>query len=77
MSRELTAGYYQCHRAQFVRACSVQDEGLAERKGVEVRILGDLSLAPPAVQGSAARLMHKTAALKTKQAVLNICFSYT
>ncbi|KAL6759386.1 putative undecaprenyl diphosphate synthase-domain-containing protein [Haematococcus lacustris] len=54
-----------------------REDGLAEREGVEIRILGDLQLAPPGVQGAAARLMAATAALPRKRAVLNICFSYT
>jgi undecaprenyl pyrophosphate synthase len=54
-----------------------QEDGLAERKGVEMRILGALDLAPPSVRGAAARLMRATAGLKDKRAVLNICFSYT
>ncbi len=58
------------------RACVPQEDGLAEAHGVEIRVVGDLSLAPPAVQGSAARLMLKTQALPAKRAVLNICFSY-
>ncbi len=56
---------------------AAQDGGLAERKGVEVRILGAMDLAPPSVRGAAARLMRATAALKRKAAVLSICFSYT
>ncbi|MEW5303819.1 MAG: hypothetical protein WDW36_006474 [Sanguina aurantia] len=54
-----------------------QENGLAEREGVEMRIVGDLSLLPSAVQGAAARLMQNTASLKRCHAVLNICFSYT
>jgi undecaprenyl pyrophosphate synthase len=55
----------------------MQDNGLADREGVEVRILGDLNRPPRSVQGSAARIMLATAKLKNKRAVLNICFSYT
>lgn len=55
----------------------VQDDGLAEREGVEIRVLGDLDLAPPSVQGAAARMMERTARLRRKRAVLNICFAYT
>lgn len=54
----------------------MQEHGMDE-KGVEIRVIGDLSLPPPAVQGSAARLMQQSATLKRKQAVVNICFSYT
>lgn len=55
----------------------LQEEGLAERKGVQMRILGDLDLAPASVRGAAARLMQASAAIRNKQAVLNICFAYT
>ncbi|GAX76013.1 hypothetical protein CEUSTIGMA_g3456.t1 [Chlamydomonas eustigma] len=54
-----------------------QENGLAEREGVEMRILGDLNLAPRSVQGAAARLTQATTKLKNKRAILNICFSYT
>lgn len=42
-----------------------------------MHIVGDLSLAPPPVQGAAARLMRGTARLHRKHATLNVCFSYT
>lgn len=61
----------------FLSTFAVQENGLAEREGVEMRIVGDLSLLPSAVQGAAARLMQNTASLKRCHAVLNICFSYT
>lgn len=48
-----------------------------DTKGVEIRVIGDLALPPPAVQGSAARLMQQSATLTHKQAVVNICFCYT
>lgn len=54
-----------------------QQDGLAEREGVEIRVIGDLALAPGSVQGAAARMMQATAQLKNRNAVLNICFSYT
>eukprot|EP00798_Chlamydomonas_sp_ICE-L_P030940 gene30942-35997_t len=54
-----------------------KENGLAEREGLEMRMLGDLSIAPPSVQGAAARLMRETAAIRNKKALLNICFSYT
>lgn len=56
-------------------AC-LQEHGLAEREGVEMRVIGDLSLAPSSVQGAAARMMHATSQLHHRRAVLNICFSY-
>ncbi|GLI63170.1 hypothetical protein VaNZ11_005922 [Volvox africanus] len=54
-----------------------QDNGLAEREGIQIHIVGDLELPPPAVQGAAARLMQSTAALPRRLAALNVCFSYT
>ena len=54
-----------------------QEHGLAEREGVEMRVVGDLSLAPAGVQGAAARMMDSTSRLRNKRALLNICFSYT
>ncbi|GIL50153.1 hypothetical protein Vafri_6288 [Volvox africanus] len=54
-----------------------QDNGLAEREGIQMHIVGDLELPPPAVQGAAARLMQATAALPRRLAALNVCFSYT
>ncbi|EFJ53135.1 hypothetical protein VOLCADRAFT_55634, partial [Volvox carteri f. nagariensis] len=54
-----------------------QDNGLAEREGIRMHIVGDLELPPPAVQGAAARLMRGTAALPRHRATLNVCFSYT
>lgn len=45
------------------------------RHGVQVRVVGDLSLAPAAVQVAATRIMEATA--QHDRAVLNLCFSYT
>lgn len=45
------------------------------RHGVQVRVIGDLSLAPPAVQAAAAAVMAATA--HHDRAVLNLCFSYS
>jgi ditrans,polycis-polyprenyl diphosphate synthase len=55
----------------------LQENGLAEREGIQMHIVGDLELPPPAVQGAAARLMRGTAALHRRRATLNVCFSYT
>mgnify|MGYP006301447623 CR=1 FL=1 len=65
------------HTQAIVHLPYAQKESLAEQEGVEVRILGDLDLAPPSVKGAAARLMQGTASLRNKRAVLNICFAYT
>ncbi|KAG2435494.1 hypothetical protein HYH02_011789 [Chlamydomonas schloesseri] len=54
-----------------------RDNGLAEREGIRMHIVGDLTLPPPSVQGAAARLMRNTAALRRQRATLNVCFSYT
>ena len=43
--------------------------------GVQVRVVGDLSLAPPPVRLAAERIMAATR--HHTRAVLNICFSYT
>lgn len=45
------------------------------RHGVQVRVIGNLSLAPAAVQAAAAAVMAATA--HHNRAVLNLCFSYT
>lgn len=45
------------------------------RHQVQVRVIGDLSLAPPSVQRAAARVMQATR--HHSRCVLNICFSYT
>ncbi|EIE27677.1 Di-trans-poly-cis-decaprenylcistransferase [Coccomyxa subellipsoidea C-169] len=47
---------------------------LVERHGVQVRVLGDLSLLPASVQAAAKRAMDSTK-LHTR-GILNICFSY-
>ncbi|KAG2500203.1 hypothetical protein HYH03_001783 [Edaphochlamys debaryana] len=54
-----------------------RDDGLAEREGIRMAIVGDLELPPPPVQGAAARLMRGTASLRLQRATLNVCFSYT
>lgn len=48
---------------------------MLEQHGVQVRVLGDLSLAPAAVQRAAARI--EAATRHHGRAVLNLCFSYT
>lgn len=45
------------------------------RHGVQVRVIGDLTLAPAHVRAAAAALMDATRL--HDRAVLNICFSYT
>lgn len=53
----------------------LQECAVLERHGVQVRVVGDLSLAPAAVQAAAARIEAATA--HHTRAVLNLCFSYT
>lgn len=55
------------------------ENGLAEREGVEIRVIGNLSLAPLSVQSAAARMMKETSKIgaEKRRAVLNICFSYS
>lgn len=56
--------------------CSaLQDQDVLVRHGVQVRVIGDLSLAPASVQEAAAKVMDATR--HHTKAVLNICFSYT
>jgi ditrans,polycis-polyprenyl diphosphate synthase len=52
-----------------------QELDALRRHGVRVRVVGDLSLAPPAVRAAAARVEAATAAHAA--ATLNLCFSYT
>jgi ditrans,polycis-polyprenyl diphosphate synthase len=53
---------------------SREEEKLGE-KGICVKVLGDLSLAPRAVRAAAERVMQATE--KNSSCTLNICFSYT
>ena len=55
------------------------ENGLAEKESVEIRVIGDLSLAPPSVRSAAARMMKETSKIGAdkRRAVLNICFSYS
>ena len=55
------------------------ENGLAEKESVEIRVIGDLSLAPPSVRSAAARMMKETSKIgaEKRRAVLNICFSYS
>ena len=51
------------------------EQDVLRRHGVQVRVIGDLSLAPPGVRAAADRLMDATR--HHSAAVLNICFAYT
>ncbi|WIA44070.1 hypothetical protein OEZ86_010430 [Tetradesmus obliquus] len=49
----------------------------AKRWGAELRVVGDLSRAPPAIQAAAARLMQGSKEQGPTRSIVNICFSYT
>lgn len=53
----------------------VDDLDLICKQGVKVQVIGDLTLAPAAVQSAASAVMTATA--HNNRATLNICFSYT
>lgn len=55
----------------------MQDAGLIAQRSLEVRLLGDLSLAPATVQEAAAGVVEASKQLKRRCGVLNIMFSYT
>jgi hypothetical protein len=55
----------------------MQDAGLIAQRSLEVRLLGDLSLTPAAVQQAAAGVVEASKQLKRRCGVLNIMFSYT
>ena len=48
---------------------------MVDKHGVQVRVIGELELLPPAVKEAAANVMHATRG--NCGGVLNICFSYT
>lgn len=50
-------------------------EEIIEKHGVSVRVLGDLSLLPPAVQEVMAKVVYNSR--HNNKAILNVCFSYT
>ena len=52
-----------------------QEDAVAERYGVQIRVIGDLSLLPEAVQRSARDAMERTK--HHKSVVLNICLAYS
>lgn len=53
----------------------VAEEEVLRRHGVQVRVVGDLSIIPRHVRLAAEEVMRRTS--NHDQAVLNICFSYT
>lgn len=63
------------HKVQYLLHHLIpQERDLVERHGVQVRVLGDLTLLPATVQAAAQRAMEATE-LHTR-GILNICFSY-
>ena len=69
---------YQLDGARFLMlGFTVQDGGLMSQRGLDVRILGDLSRAPPAVREAAASVEATSARMVRKCGRLNIMFSYT
>lgn len=56
-------------------AYMMEEHAVLEQHGVQVRVIGDLSLAPPRVQAAANKVMSATK--HHTKAILNICFSYT
>lgn len=65
-----------CSRTAPCQTNTVQDES-AKQWGAELRVIGDLSLAPPSLQAAAARLTQSSRESGPTRAVVNICFSYT
>ena len=53
----------------------MQERQLVERHGVQIRVIGDLSLLPDGVHAAAMRCMAATS--HHRGGVLNICFAYT
>lgn len=56
-------------------AAMLEEQDVLHRHSVQVRVIGDLTLAPVSVQRAAERIMSAT--WLNKGAILNICFSYT
>lgn len=63
------------HLAEEKLRTMLHEFDVLERHGVQVRVIGDLSLAPLSVQEAAENI--ETATQHHSKAVLNICFSYT
>lgn len=63
------------HLAEEKLRTMLQEFDVLERHGVQVRVTGDLSLAPLSVQQAADNITQAT--IHHTKAVLNICFSYT
>jgi len=55
--------------------CGAQEKAVVEQHGVQVRVLGDLTLLPEAVQKSAHDVMK--ASKHHSRVILNICLAYS
>ena len=53
----------------------LQEHQIVDKFSVQVRVIGDLALLPPAVQSRAQKVMEATAG--NEKAILNICLAYT
>ncbi len=53
----------------------LQERSVVDRHGVQVRVIGNLSLLPARVQQAAQRVMQATQ--HNSRGVLNICLAYT
>ena len=77
------AGAGNCRRQHLCRACRalltwalmLQERSVVDRHGVQVRVIGDLSLLPARVRQAAQRVMQATQ--HNSRGVLNICLAYT
>jgi len=56
-------------------AAMLEEQDVLHRHSVQVRVIGDLTLAPVSVRRAAEKIMSETR--RNKGAILNICFSYT
>ena len=52
-----------------------QEHALVEQYGVQVRVIGDLTLLPTSVQTAAEKVMDATRT--NTRTILNICLAYT
>ena len=53
----------------------LQEHALVEQYGVQVRVIGDLTLLPTPVQTAAEKVMNATRT--NTRTILNICLAYT
>lgn len=70
LSEEIVA-----HTADFVRECGKQEDAVAKKYGVQIRVIGDLKLLPVEVQQGAKEAMQRTK--HHSNVILNICLAYS